>query len=542
MKRCLAAACLLASAVLHADARTPKAIVLVVVDQLRADLIDRYQQQWSKGLHRLVTDGAWFREAYYPYFNTVTCPGHASIATGAVPSQHGLVLNNWWDRDLRKLVTCTEDSHATIVSYGKPLTSMGESAARMQLTTLADEIRAQLSTSPHVIAFSLKPRSAIALGGHRPDAVAWFDDAGAWATSTAFSPGPVASVAEYIKAHPVEKDFGRTWDRALPLNRYLYESPAIGLQRTKGEMTPTFPHILKSPSGLPDQVFYDQWQSSPFADEYLASMALHVAEKIGYTTGGPHFVGIGFSTLDKVAHDYGPFSHEAQDILIRLDRTLGDLFAGLDRLVGPGAYTVALTADHGVAPTPERAIQQGIDAGRISVQELIARAEESMTKTLGAGTHVSQLAHDYLYLEPGVYEGLQANPTAMRTLVADLKTVPGVLRVITRDELAANHFDGDSAGRQSALSFFQGRSGDIMILFKPYWIESLNTTTHGSGYQYDTHVPVMFMGAGIAKGEYLMRVSPTDVAPTLAFLAGVTLPLTSGRVLSEAIAPIVPHQ
>ena len=127
MKRGLAA-CVLAAAVLHAAAGAPKAIVLLVVDQLRADLIDRYQQQWSKGLHRLVTDGAWFREAYYPYFNTVTCPGHASIATGAVPSQHGMVLNNWWDRDLRKLVTCTEDSHATIVSYGKPLTSTGESA------------------------------------------------------------------------------------------------------------------------------------------------------------------------------------------------------------------------------------------------------------------------------------------------------------------------------------------------------------------------------------------------------------------------------
>ena len=540
MKRVLAA-CVLAAAVLHADARTPKVIVLLVVDQLRADLIDRYQQQWSKGLHRLVTDGAWFREAYYPFFNTLTCPGHASIATGAVPSQHGLVLNIWWDRDLRKLVTCTEDPRATIISYGKPLTSMGESAARMQLTTLADELRSQLSPPPHVMAFSLKPRAAIPLGGSKPDAVVWFDDAGAWATSTAFAPGPVAGVAEYIHAHPVEKDFGRTWDRALPANRYLYESPATGLQPGKPGMTPAFPHALKSPTGLPDQTFYDMWQRSPFADEYLASMALSIAERIGYGTGGPHFIGISFSTLDNVAHDYGPYSHEAQDILIRLDRTLGDLFAGLDRLVGPGAYTVALTSDHGVAPPPDRSIQQGIDAGRISVQDLIARAEESMTKTLGAGTHVSQFAHDYLYLEPGVYEGLQANPSAMRTLVAELKTVPGVLRVITRDELAANHFEGDAAGRQSALSFFEGRSGDIMILFKPYWVQYLNTTTHGSGYQYDTHVPVIFMGAGIAKGEYLMRVSPTDVAPTLAFLAGVTLPLTSGRVLSEAIAPFI-HQ
>ena len=490
----------------------------------------------------IPNDGAWFREGYFPYFNTVTCPGHASIATGAVPSQHGLILNNWWDRDLRKLVTCTEDPRATIISYGKPLTSTGESAARMQLTTLADEIRSQLSPAPHVIAFSLKPRAAIPLGGRKPDAVTWFDDSGAWATSTAFGPGRVASVAEYGKAHRIEKDFGKTWDRALPVNRYLYENPAIGLRAAKGGMTPTFPHVLKSPSGLPDQDFYDMWQSSPFADEYLVGMALHVAEKIGYSTGGPHFIGISFSTFDKMSHDYGPYSHEAQDVLIRLDRTLGDLFAGLDRLIGPGGYTVALTSDHGVAPPPERSVQQGFDAGRISVQEVIARAEESMTRTLGAGTHVSQFAHDYLYQDPGTYEGLRAHPPAMQALIADLKTVPGVLRVITRDELAANHFEGDSTGRQAVLSYVEGRSGDLMLIFKPYWIESPNTTTHGTGYQYDTHVPLLFMGSGIARGEYLMRVSPTDVAPTLAFLAGVTLPLTSGHVLSEAIAPIVPHK
>src|SRR5262249_5534822 len=212
MRRGLVAG-ILAVALVHADARTPKAIVLLVVDQLRADQIDRYQHQWTKGLRRLVNEGAWFREAYYPYFNTVTCPGHATISTGAVPSQHGLVLNSWWDRDLRKLVTCTEDPRATVVSYGKPLTSIGDSAASLQLTTLADEMRAQLTPPAHVIAFSLKPRSAIPLAGRKPDAVVWFDDAGAWATSTAFGPGQVASVAEYVKAHAVEKDYGKTWDR-----------------------------------------------------------------------------------------------------------------------------------------------------------------------------------------------------------------------------------------------------------------------------------------------------------------------------------------
>jgi predicted AlkP superfamily pyrophosphatase or phosphodiesterase len=301
-------------------------------------------------------------------------------------------------------------------------------------------------------------------------------------------------------------------------------------------MTPSFPHVVKGTAAQPDPMFYDQWQSSPLADEYLAKMALSVAESAGYATlPGPNLIAIGFSSLDKVGHDYGPTSHEVQDVLIRLDRTLADLFAGLDRLVGAGQYTVALTADHGVAPVPERSLEQGLDAGRVRPETLLAAAEDTLTRTLGAGKHVTTLVHNYLYLEPGVYEKLQANPAAMRAVLTDLARVPGVLRAYSRDDLESDRFVGDRFGHQAALSYFPERSGDLMVTLKPYWIESASTTTHGSGYQYDTHVPVLLWGKGIAAGERLELAAPTDVAPTLAFLAGITLPRASGRVLTEAL-------
>jgi predicted AlkP superfamily pyrophosphatase or phosphodiesterase len=156
---------------------------------------------------------------------------------------------------------------------------------------------------------------------------------------------------------------------------------------------------------------------------------------------------------------------------------------------------------------------------------------------LGAARHVTTFVHNYLYLEPGVYDKLQANPAAMRAVVSDLTRVPGVLRAYSRDDLENDRFVGDALGHQAALSYFAGRSGDLMVVWKPYWIESASTTTHGSGYQYDTHVPVLFWGKGIAAGERLELAAPTDVAPTLAFLAGVTLPRASGRVLTEALTP-----
>lgn len=519
------------------DSRTPKLIALLVVDQMRADYIDQYRQQWTRGLSRLLTQGAWFRQADYQYFNTVTCPGHASISTGAVPEFHGLILNNWWDRAVGKQVTCTEDANYPLITYGRPVTG-GESARRLLLPTLADELRVQRDPPGRTIAFSLKARSSITLSGRKPDAVVWFDDTGSWTTSSAFASTPVPAVADFIRRNPVENDLGKTWDLALAPESYRYDEQTDGLRPAKGGMTASFPYVVKGEADGADRTFYERWQSSPFADRYLVRMALDVARSLGYgALGGPNLIAISFSSLDRVGHDYGPNSHQVQDSLIRLDETLGELFDGLDRLAGPGQYTVALSADHGVGPIPEQSIREGLDAGRINVEQLKSAAEAAMAKALGATTRVAAFQHNYLYLEPGAFEKLRANPQAMRAVVDDLSRVPGVLRVYTRDELEADRFGGDHIGHQAALSHTAGRGGDLLLAWKPHWVEGSNSTNHGTGYRYDTHVPLLLMGKGIAPGEYLQPASPTDIAPTLAFLADVTLPRVSGRVLTEALTP-----
>src|SRR5215510_4721896 len=367
--------------------RTPKLVVLLMVDQFRADYVERFHAQWTQGLKRLITDGAWFRQASYPYANTVTCAGHASVSTGTIPATHGLILNSWWDRDSSGTVTCTADRSVTNLGYGGAV-SGGDSLASLRTTTLADELRAQLSPASHSVAFSLKARAAAPLGGRHPDAVAWFDDSGSWVTSTAFTAALVPQVRDYIGEHPVQQDFGKRWERMLPADSYLFEAPAIGVTAPEG-MSATFPHLLNgSGSGVADPLFYQQWQSSPFSDEYLARMALNVASRLHFNSiGSTNLLGISFSALDKVGHDYGPNSHEVQDVLIRLDRTLGLLFTGLDRLVGAGNYTVALTADHGVAPMPERARAEGVPAGRIDSQRIVDALEKALAMSFGPGPH-----------------------------------------------------------------------------------------------------------------------------------------------------------
>jgi predicted AlkP superfamily pyrophosphatase or phosphodiesterase len=512
--------------------RPPKLLVLISIDQMRGDYIDKFQHQWSKGLKRLITEGAWFRQADYPYYNTVTCAGHASISTGTVPAVHGMVLNQWWERNNSRLVSCTDDESQQLITYGGPVKGVGHSATHLVSTTLSDELRLQGAVAPRVISISLKARSAITLGGRKPDAVIWLDEAdGEWVTSTAFANSPAPFFADYIARHPLRGEMGRRWDRSLPLDRYVgpYSSEH---RRTLALVSKEFPHTVKGTGAEVGGAFTDAWESSPYSDQYLAGLS-HAAIDALKLGRGPaiDFLAIGFSALDKVGHDFGPDSHEVQDVLVHLDARLGELLDKLDRDVGKGNYVVGVSSDHGVSPVPERVKAQGFDAGRISTTALGRAIDEVLLRELGGGPYRTRVIYNDVYFNDGVYLQLTQNARAMDAVLSTLRKVEGVWRVYRKEELTA----ADPFTRQSANSHYEGRSGDIKVLARAYWIYSSSTTTHGTGHAYDTRVPVVLFGHGIKRGEYLAPASPIDIAPTLAFLSGITLPDAMGRVLAEGL-------
>lgn len=511
---------------------TPKLVVLISVDQMRGDYIDRFQHQWSKGLKRLVTEGAWFRQADYPYYNTVTCSGHASMSTGTVPAVHGMVLNQWWEHDNRRLVSCTDDDHEQLVSYGIPVKGVGHSAKNLMTTTLADEMRLQGTPAPRVVSISLKARSAITLGGRRPDAVIWLDeDNGEWVTSTAFSKTPVPYFADYISKHPLRNEMGRRWERSLPKDRYLYDGSQQGRQKT-ALITKDFPHIVQGDGSEVGGAFTDAWESSPYSDAYLAGLAGAALDGLKLGRGaGSDFLALSFSSLDKVGHDFGPDSHEVQDVLVHLDDELGMLLDRLDKEVGRANYVVGLTADHGVAPVPERVKARGFDAGRINTVTVGRQIDEVLVREIGPGNYRTRVIYNDIYFNEGVYLKLTQNAKAMEAVIEAVRKTPGVWRVYQKGELSTS----DPFTRASALSHYEGRSGDLKMLGRAYWITSSSSSTHGTGHRYDTRVPVILFGAGIRKGEYLQPSAPIDLAPTLAFLTGITLPDAMGRVLAEAL-------
>jgi len=355
-----------------APATPPKLAVLLVVDQMRADYINRFEGEWTGGLKRMATQGAWFQQAAYPYLTTVTCAGHATIATGSFPHVHGIFQNSWWDRESRKQMLCNEDPRIKDVFYGTPSTS-GDSAYRLQVPTFTDIVRTQ--RRGHVVSLALKDRSAIMLAGHGGDAVTWLSNTlDGWVTSPVYSETPVPAVKAFVDANPINKDFGKTWEKLLPASSY--DGPDDGLAEAAPRgWTRTFPHVLTGDSGVVDASFYAQWERTPFADAYIGRFAAALVKSLALGKhDGTDVLAVSFSTPDMIGHAFGPRSHEIQDIYAHLDRTIGTLFDELDAQVGKGEWVVALSADHGVTPIPEQLVAEGKDAGRVSGGAIIDRS------------------------------------------------------------------------------------------------------------------------------------------------------------------------
>ena len=527
----------------------PKLVVLLVVDQMRGDYVDKFRGQWTGGLKRLVQEGAWFRDAAYPYAATETCVGHATVSTGALPAMHGMVANAWWDRETQKMVTCTADPKAKNSGYAGFSAKGGDSAWRMQIPSFAEELKFQTGNATRVVTFSLKARASITMAGHKGDAATWFD-AGGWVTSSVY--GTMPFIDDYVNAHPVRADYGKTWTLSLPESAYWYDEKATGAAAPEGwELT--FPHPLrgKAASNEPDAAFYEQWATSPFADTYLTELAKTAVDSLGLGKGGgTDFLGVSYSSVDYVGHAFGPRSREIQDILVGLDKNLADLFAHLDKKVGRGNYVVALTADHGVAPVPEDMQKTGVDTGRLSLAELQDNIEKALEPFNYPKPAIARIVSSDIYFVPGVYDKLKQDRAAMQAVLDAALAQPGVAALYRAEELQDRPATQSPVRKALAASYFPGRSGDLFVLPKPYWLPDNSPpgkarsygTSHGLPYNYDQRVPILLMGYSIQPGEYYGEVTPADIAPTLASLCGITLASRDGHILAQALAkPASPH-
>lgn len=547
------------------SAEPPRLLVVVSVDQLCQEYLIRFQDNFpyvprESFFRNALQNGAWYANCHHAHAFTVTAPGHAVQLTGAYPSSHGVIENDWFDRATGKSRYCVSDPTVEIIglSGGKPM-----SPRVLLVDTVGDRLKMATNGQAKVFGVAIKDRASILMSGHLANAAFWLEK-NQWVTSSYYR----SDIPGYLRAlnegKAIDKFRGQTWELLLPQEKYHNQgnddSPH---ENPPSSWTAAFPHVLAKEGELTPEKFGDQVLFSPFGNDYtlLAAREIIEHEKLG-ADDVPDLLTINFSSNDYVGHAFGPLSYEVEDITYRTDRQLSEFSKFLDEKVGPGRWTLALTADHGVAPIPEMVAekpqsgQQALPAKRNPLGELKA-VKQRLENMLRRQLHVDELddpdvANVILDMDPNqVYLNLaHANLSAAhlikaRTLIRDwLVQQPYVAVAYTREELLAG---GDAKLlAQFRLSFNPQRSGDVLYCFTPYSIPGASGptaknkgTTHGSPYHYDTHVPLLLIGHGIVPGKHERRISPAFLAPTASRLLGVDSP--GGCVeepLVEALVPV----
>jgi predicted AlkP superfamily pyrophosphatase or phosphodiesterase len=540
----------------------PRLVVIVSLDQFRADYLERFgariRASGRAGFLRLVREGASWVDCRHRHATTFTGPGHAAIGSGTYAAVSGIVGNEWWERAANgkpgREVYCVDDPGATL--FGAPGVAGGKRVgpANFRADSLGDAMKWGLTPTPRVVAVSLKDRSAILLAGRRADAVFWLDpQAGGFVTCdryAAWNEGdPAAAAARRAAAHARLEAFNATrlptfvrpWESNGPPGGYPEAVADDRPEEGKGAAFPHAPlnpgdlkHVYASPHGdeallafleetIPLGDAPPPSATSPPRDELAARLAL------GARAGATDLLCVSFSSPDYVGHRYGPESQEAADEAMRVDGVIERLLAALDAKVGKGRWWLALTADHGAAPVAEWAARVGLDAGRVQASDVKAALEGAVP--------VEAVTEGNVYLA-----ARESHPVARRAhedAARDaLLAMPGVLRAFTRTQLLEGNVSDDEVGRGAVRSFEASRSGDVVFVLRPYWVWEgpVPGTSHGQPWRYDARVPLLLTGPGVRPGLRLEPASPVDLAATFAALLHVTPPAgCEGRVLSEAL-------
>jgi len=546
----------------------PRLVLLIVVDQFRYDYLSRFGDLFgSRGIGRLMREGASWTEANFDHVPTFTAPGFAVFMTGAWPSQTGIVANEWYERETGRRVKAISDDTTRMLA-GKP-GEKGYSPRRLLCSTVGDELRLADNDRSKVIGISQKNRSAILPAGRRANAAYWFStDNGNIISSTYYFNQLPDWVVRFNNRHLADAFFGARWDRLLPNEaEYLRRAgkddvPWENLDKSSAD-TNFFPHVVTGGSTAPDKAFYRALDYTPFSNDMLVALAEEAItnEKLG-AGDDTDVLSVGFSANDYVGHRFGPYSQEAMDMTLRVDQQIGKLLDFVDARVGLGNTIVIFTADHGASPIPEQAALQNLAGRRYQKADLLKVAEEGLQaryarkdrpatdyiQTFSNKNETEQgLLNSNFYLNRAALQrdGVDLDE-AERVLGEAVMKVPGVARYFTRKQLENNSVpSADAVARRVLHGFYSGRSGDVIIVYEPYTIQfdppddptdPRSSATHGSPYSYDTHVPLIIMGRGFAVGKYAQAAAPTDIAPTLAHLLGLEAPSCSvGRVLAEAL-------
>ena len=502
----------------------PKLVVGVVVDQMRYDFLYRYYDRLSEnGLKRLITQGVNCINNQFNYTPTYTGPGHASIYTGSTPAIHGITSNNFYEKNAGKMYYCTEDS--TVQGVGSTGEAGMMSPKNLKTTTISDQLKLATGFRSKVIGVALKDRGSILPAGHSADAAYWYDYySGNFSTSTYY----MSELPQWVKAFNQkgysEKYLNSTWETLYPIASYIqsdidnqpYEQPL------NGEELPVFPHTFAP--GKENR--FELLATSPYGSILTADFAIAAlyGEQLG-KRDVTDFLAISFSSTDYIGHAFGPNSIEVEDAYLRLDREFEKLFNALDSYVGKNNYLLFLTADHGICDVPGHNKYYKLPGRTVVKNAFTKDLNEYLNQAFTPGKYIKNYgSYQYVVDMDLLKQNNISWDVFFETVKAKLLQYDGVAQVIDLHNFC-NALYPEYFLHKIKNGINPKRSGDIFFILEPGWLTSSTTgTTHGSLYEYDSHVPLIFYGWNLKPKEVVTTVNITDIAPTIAAMLHILAP------------------
>jgi arylsulfatase A-like enzyme len=537
MKNIILIACLLtlfsSTKAQQSEADRPKLVVGIIVDQMRQEYLYRFYNKFGDGgFKRLMNDGFMLKNAHYNFVPTWTAPGHASVYTGTTPAVHGVIGNDWFDKDLNKRVYCVKDEKvATVGSVSFEEGNM--SPHRLISTTITDELKFSTQKRAKVIGLSIKDRGAILPAGHMADAAYWFDKvSGRFITSTFYMNKLPVWVENFNKLGLAEKYSSKVWTPLLPLEQYTESWPDVNPYEGKisGAEKASFPYDVAAMKKVHGN--YEALSETPFSDDLLTDMAKATldGEKLGQDEW-TDFLCISYSAPDKLGHDVGPYAVELEDLYIRLDKNLEDFLKKLDQSVGNQNYIVFLTADHAVSDVPQYMIDNKISGGALSTGDIGKKLNDYLKSYFPGKELIRDIFNEQIFLN---HEAFSDDPkkggvdllVATELISGYLLQEKGIASVYSKSLIRQGDFNEGGHKGMVIRGYHPKRSGDIAFVLEPHWIDfgKFQGADHSSPYAYDTHVPVLFYGKGIKKGSSVQYHAITDIAPTLSVMLKTKFP------------------
>jgi predicted AlkP superfamily pyrophosphatase or phosphodiesterase len=504
----------------------PKLVVGIVIDQMRYDYLTRFYNRFGEGgFKRMMNEGFNCKNNHFNYIPTYTGPGHASIYTGTTPKYHGVISNSWFDKDIEKSVYCAEDT--SVQSLGTLGNTGQMSPHRMKTTSFADENRLFTQMQGKTIGIAIKDRGAILPAGHTANAAYWFQgkEEGNWISSSFYMDELPKWVRQFNKKHSVES-YLKEWNTLYDIATYTESGPDLNDFEGgfNGKETATFPYDLKKLQK--DNGGYDILKGTAYGNSLTADFAIDAikSEALG-TDDYTDILTVSFSSPDYVGHNFGVNSKEVQDTYLRLDLDLERLFKSLDELVGKGEYTVFLTADHAAVNVPSYLQSVKIPAGYFNSREFSMKVNSFVTSTFGASDLIKSISNNQIFLNRKKIKELDLDLDDVQvSIVNEIIDYKFIDKAYTATTLSSTSFP---VGIEQLVQngFNQKRSGDVVYIFDPAVIAYSKTgSTHGSAFEYDTHVPLLFFGKGIKHGSTLKKTEVVDIAPTVSALLSISYP------------------